>query len=231
MDEPFALLQHFDGQPVRVRIVRAKDGAGVPVVRGGAFRLFDAPAEDGSILTRVIDAAGVPVATFRPADTLSIVDGALRFMLRPTMFVDVREEPFAPAAAAVTYESAARELTAELEAAFRSALLVRPDPDPQASARARHGLEPVEPLPLVDNSLRFAVGHFSATLRPDGEGSVRLTCIGSSVRDGKQFADLFEPAGGATYAFEAAAIERCGADMRAFLAGRRERFVAFSANR
>ena len=72
----------------------------------------------------------------------------------------------------MTYDDAARELVAELEAGFRSALLLRPDPDPAASARALRGLPPVEEGPLIDNSVRFAVGHASATLRPDGESGV-----------------------------------------------------------
>ena len=57
---------------------------------------------------------------------------------------------------------------------------------------------------------------------------MRLTCVGSNVRDGRQFADLFEPAAGANYAYEAAEITRLGADIRAFLSGRRERFVSYS---
>jgi hypothetical protein len=48
------------------------------------------------------------------------------------------------------------------------------------------------------------------------------------VRDGRQFADLFEPAAGAHYPFETAEVARLGADIRAFLSGRRERFVSFS---
>jgi len=75
---------------------------------------------------------------------------------------------------------------------------------------------------------RIAVGHASATLRPDGEGAVRLTCVGSSVRDGKQLADLFEPDTGNHYLFEPDDLERLAADIRAFLSNRRERFAAFS---
>ena len=133
------------------------------------------------------------------------MDGALRVAFRPTFRIDVREEPFPPApdpTVPMTYESATRELVAELEAGFRSALLLRPDPDPEAGARRRYGLPPVEEGPLLDNSVRFAVGHAAATLRPDRENGVRLTCIGLSVRAGLQLTDLFEPAAGAYYAFE-----------------------------
>jgi hypothetical protein len=89
-------------------------------------------------------------------------------------------------------------------------------------------LPPVEEGPLLDNSVRFALGHASATLRPDGESGVRLICVGSSVVGGKQLADLFEPAAGAHYAFEPADIVRLGFDIRAFQSNRRERFVSFS---
>jgi hypothetical protein len=65
-------------------------------------------------------------------------------------------------------------------------------------------------------------------LRPDGLDGLRLTCIGSSVRDGRQFADLFEPATGARYAFEPDDVVRLGADVRAFLSSRREGFVSYS---
>jgi len=113
----------------------------------------------------------------------------------PSFQIDVLDRPFEAEneRAALTYDRVARELVVELEAGFRSALILRPDPDPDASARARRGLGPVEEGPLIDNSMRFAVGHLSATLRPASDGGVRLTCVGSSVRDGRQFAISSNP--------------------------------------
>lgn len=161
---------------------------------------------------------------------LTVVDDALRVALRPTFCVDVSDRPFAaPAGVPMTFERATRELVAELEAGFRNALILRPDPEPEASARALRGMPPVEDGPLIDRSVRFAVGHASATLRPEGDG-VRLTCVGSSVRAGVQFADLFEPAAGAYYPFEPAELVRLGADVRAFLGNRRERFKSYSGS-
>ena len=232
MDETFARLAALDGKSVWVALLRAKDLDRTPGFRSGEFRLFDRPNPGDNPVTRVVDADGLPLVTFRGSDMLSIADGALRASLRSSFRVDVQEEPFAPVpraeGAAMSYDDAARELVAELEAGFRSALLLRPDPDPDASARALRGLPPVEAGPLIDNSVRFAVAHASATLRPDGEDGVRLTCVGSSVVGGKQLADLFEPAAGARYAFEPGDLVRLGADIRAFLSNRRERFVSFS---
>lgn len=230
MDETLERLQALDGKRVWVALLRAKDLAGTPVYRSGDFRLFDRPNPAENPVTRVVDRDGLPLVTLLGSDTPSVVDGALRVALRPTFRIDVREEPFPPlpdAGAPMTYDRAARELIAELEAGFRNALLLRPDPDPQASARRR---PPVEEGPLLDNSVRFAVGHAAATLRPEGESGVRLTCIGSSVRAGRQLTDLFEPAAGAFYAFEAAAIERLAGDIRAFLSNRRERFKSYSGS-
>ncbi len=231
MDETFERLRALDGKPVWLALLRSRDAAGTPVFRSGTFRLFDRPSADANPGTRIVDANGLSLVAFRGSDMLSVVDGTLRVALRPTFRIDVRPEPFPPpdAAPALDYERVTRELVAELEAGFRSALILRPDPEPGASARAQRGAAPVEDGPLVDNSVRFAVGHASATVRPDGDG-VRLTCIGSSVRDGKQFADLFEPVAGAYYAFERADVERLGADVRAFLNNRREGFRAYSAS-
>jgi hypothetical protein len=119
-----------------------------------------------------------------------------------------------PAQLRLNYQLTTREVVPELETAFRRALIMRPSS--------------VEEGPLIDNSVRFAVGHASATLRPDGLDGVRLTCIGTSVRDGRQLADLFEPAAGARYAFEPDDVKRLGADIRAFLSSRREGFVSYS---
>lgn len=233
MDETFERLQALDGKRVWVALLRAKDQSGAPVHRSGDFRLFDRPNPAENPVTRIVDTDGLPLVTLLGTDTPSVVEGALRIALRPTFRIDVLEQPFASApdgAGAMTFERATRELVAELEAGFRSALIMRPDPDPEASARGRHGLPPVEEGPLLDHSVRFAVGHASATLRPDGESGVRLTCIGSSVRAGRQLTDLFEPASGAYYAFDPAGIERLGGDIRAFLSNRRERFVSYSGS-
>jgi hypothetical protein len=234
MDETFERLRALDGQAVWVALLRAKDLRGTPVYRSGTFHLFDRPSAGDNPVTRIVDADRLPLVTFRGSDTLSVAEGALRVALRSSFRIDVLDRPF-PAdahisAGPMTYETAARELVAELEAGFRNALILRPDPDPDASARARHGLPPVEASPLVDNSVRFAVAHLSATLRPDGDDGVRLTCVGSSVRDGRQLADLFEPAAGAHYAFEPAEVARLGSDIRAFLSNRRERFTSFSGS-
>jgi hypothetical protein len=230
MDATFERLRALDGKPVWTALLRAKDLRGTTVYRSGTFRLFDRPNAGANPVTRIVDADGLPLVTFRGSDMLTVIDDLLRVVLRPSFQIDVLDHPFEAAteSAALSYELIARELVVELEAGFRSALILRPDPDPDASARARRGLGPVEESPLIDNSTRFAVGHLSATLRPAGDGGVRLTCVGSSVRDGRQFADLFEAAAGAHYPFEAAEIARLGADIRAFLSGRRERFVSFS---
>jgi hypothetical protein len=234
MDETFERLQALDGKRVWVALLRAKDQSAAPVYRSGDFRLFDRPNPSENLVTRIVDTDGLPVVTLLGSDTPSVVGGALRVALRPTFRIDVLEQPFPAAtdgaAPPMTYERATRELVAELEAGFRSALVLRPDPDPEASARGRHGLPPLEEGPLLDHSVRFAVGHASATLRPDGENGVRLTCIGSSVRAGRQLTDLFEPAAGAHYVFEPADIERLGADIRAFLSNRRERFRSYSSS-
>jgi hypothetical protein len=232
VDETFERLRALDGKPVWIALLRANDLIGTTVYRSGTFHLFDRLSAAENPVTRILDANGLPLVTFRGSDTLSVVDGALRVVLRSSFRIDVLDGEAAPApsagVAAMTYDQAARELVAELEAGFRSALILRPDPDPAASARARHGLPPVEEGPLIDNSVRFAVGHASATLRPDSDDGVRLTCVGSSVRNGRQFADLFEPAAGARYAFEPDDIVRLGTDIRAFLSNRRERFVSYS---
>jgi len=233
MDETFARLRALDGKRVWVALLRAKDLSGAPVYRSGTFRLFDRPHAAANPVTRVVDEDWLPIATFRGSDLLSIAEGTLRVTLRPSFCIDVLDRPF-PAAtddAAPTFERATRELVAELEAGFRSALILRPDPDPDASARALRRIPPVEEGPLLDRSVRFAVGHASATLRPEGESGVRLSCVGSSVRNGKQFADLFEPASGAYYTFGPEDVARLAGDIRAFLSNRRERFTAFSATR
>ena len=230
MDATFERLRALDGKQVWAALLRAKDLRGSTVYRSGTFRLFDRPNAGANPVTRIVDDDGLPLVTFRGSDMLTVIDDLLRVALRPTFQIDVLDRPFeaAPDSAPITYELVARELVVELEAGFRSALILRPDPDPDASARARRGLGPVEEGPLIDNSMRFAVGHLSATLLPAGDDGVRLTCVGSNVRDGRQFADLFEPVAGAHYPFETAEIVRLGNDIRAFLSGRRERFKSYS---
>ena len=235
VDETFERLAALDGARVWVSIVRAVDQNGPAIFRSGEFHLFEPVAEGAQALTRITDADGLPLVTFLGTDTLSVVDGALRAEMRSSFRVDVLDRPFpgTPLAndALVSYEHATRELVAELEAGFRSALLMRPDPDPDASLRARYRIPPIEEGPLSDWSMRFAVGHQSATIRPHDDGIVRLSCIGSSLRDGLQVTDLFEPAGGADYALTSPDIMRLANDIRAFLAGRLERFVPLSSRR
>lgn len=218
MNETIERLRALDGKEVGVALVQSKLLGGLPVHRTGIFRMFDRPNEADNPVTRILDAAGVPLVTFRGADMLTVIGPILRVALRATFHVDVQEGPFPPverpAQLRLNYQLTTREVVPELEAAFRRALIMRPNS--------------VEEGPLIDNSVRFAVGHLSATLRPDGLDGLRLTCIGSSVRDGRQFADLFEPATGARYAFEPDDVVRLGADVRAFLSSRREGFVSYS---
>jgi hypothetical protein len=72
--------------------------------------------------------------------------------------------------------------------------------------------------------MRFAVGHNSATVRPHDLDTVRLTCLGSSVRAGRQVVDVFEPLDGVDYALISRDVTRLAANVRAFLAERRDRF-------
>jgi hypothetical protein len=218
VNETIERLQALDGKEVGVALVQSKLLGGLPVQRTGIFRMFDRQNDGDTPVTRILDAAGVPLVTFRGADMLTIIGPILRVALRATFHVDVQEGPFPPVARPaqlrLNYHLTTREVVPELEAAFRRSLIMRPNA--------------VEEGPLIDNSVRFAVGHASATLRPDGIDAVRLTCIGTSVRDGRQLADLFEPATGARYAFEPDDVVRLGADIRAFLSSRREGFVSYS---
>lgn len=218
MKETIERLQALDGKLVGVALVQSKLLGGLPVHRTGIFRMLERAAPADNPVTRIVDEAGVPLVTFRGADQLTIIGPVLRVALRATFHVDVQDGPFPPverpAQLRLNYQLTTREIVPELEAAFRRALIMRPNA--------------VEEGPLIDNSVRFAVGHASATLRPDGLDAVRLTCIGTSVRDGRQLADLFEPAAGARYAFEPDDVVRLGADIRAFLSSRREGFVSYS---
>ncbi len=218
MKETIERLRALDGKEVGVALVQSKLLGGLPVHRTGIFRMFDRPNAADNPVTRIVDAAGVPLVTFRGSDLVTVEGPVLRVALRATFHVDVQEGPFPPvvrpAQLRLNYQLTTREVVPELETAFRRALIMRPSS--------------VEEGPLIDNSVRFAVGHASATLRPDGLDGVRLTCVGTSVRDGRQLADLFEPAAGARYAFEPDDVVRLGADIRAFLSSRREGFVSYS---
>lgn len=235
MDQTFGRLQALDGQPVWVELLRAKDLDGPRVHRRGVFRLFDRVENVPGPVTRIIDADGLPLVTFLGTDMLSVVDGALRAELRPSFRVDVNDRPFPNASRAddevMMYDAAMRDLVAELEAGFRTALIMRPDPNPEASLRARYQVPPTEDGPLPDFSMRFAVGHNSATVRPFDDGIIRLTCIGSTVRDGRQVIDLFETAQGPHYALKPPDIERLANDIRAFLSDRRQRFASIAKRR
>jgi hypothetical protein len=225
------------GAPVSVAILRAKDQLGASVYRAGRLELAGTPDDVGRAaaaaraepIARVLDGDGSPVVTFLGRDRFALWNGRVRAEFRTSFRVDLDDRPIpAPQSrggAPVTFERAMRELAAELEAGFRSALLLRPDPDPDAGAGARAGNRPYESGPLSDGSVRFAVGHAAATLRPDGENGVRLTCIGSELWFGRQFTQTFEPLRGARYDLVSDEVERLGADVRAFLDNRRERFA------
>src|SRR5665213_3243332 len=137
MDEVFERLKSLDGQRVWVALLRAKDQTGAAVHRGGVFRLFSQPPGEKAPVTRIVDADDLPVVTFLGPDMFSLVDGALRAQFRASFRVDVLDRSFPPVASASTrdmsFEDAMRELVAELEAGFRTTLIMRPDPDPEAS--------------------------------------------------------------------------------------------------
>ncbi len=225
---PLERLNALAGASVYASILRAVDQQAQPVVREGRLRLSDAAAASDAPVAHLLDADELPIVTVLGRDGLSLVDDRVRVTLRPTMRVDFAERP--PVGPQIdeipelTLASVARELAAELEAGFRADLLMRPDPDPPASLRARYGSPPVEPRPLGDGSWRFAVDHAAATLYADGESALRLVCVGSDIRFGRQYADRYQPPGGARYVFVPDEIVRLGADIRAFLSGRWERF-------
>jgi hypothetical protein len=233
MDEVFERLKALDGRQVWVALLRAKDQtSGAAVYRAGTFRLFSHPPGEDAPVTRIVDVDDLPVVTFLGPDMFSLVNGALRAQFRPSFRVDVLDRPFPPVAGAnasdMSFEDAMRELVAELEAGFRNALIMRPDPDPEASLRARYHAPPTEDGPLPDWSMRFAVGHNSATIRPHDDGIVRLTTIGSSLRGDRQVIDLFEPARGPLYKRTPPDIERLAIDIRRFLSNRLEKFTTQS---
>jgi hypothetical protein len=238
MNASLERLMALVNERVWVAVVRAKDQHGPPVFRSGRLRLLAAPddvqfafeaARDRPI-AQVVDADGAAIVTFLGRDRLSLANGRVRAEFRSSLRVDVAGRPFPapePDAEAATpcFAAVARELAAELEAGFRAALLLRPDPDPDASLRARHGVPPIEAAPLPDGSVRFAVGHAAATLRPGGAG-IRLICVGSEIRAGRQVTEIFEPAHGPHYDLGPHDVERLAADIRAFLSNRRDRFIS-----
>jgi hypothetical protein len=224
--------------PVWVAILRAKDQLGGAVFRAGRLEMLSPPDETtdplvarAAPIARVVDPAGLPLVTVLGGDALSLWNGRVRAEFRSSMRVELDDRPIPPpllheAAGAPTFQRAMRELAAELEAGFRATLLMRPDPDPDASARARAGVLSTDARPLSDGSVRFAVGHSAATLFPDAEnGGIRLTCIGSAIRWGRQIVENYVPAAGPQYPLDPGAVERLGADVRAFLCDRRDGFV------
>jgi hypothetical protein len=218
-------------------VLRTTDPHGTAIVRSGRLRLNDPPeavraaidaARDVPV-AQVLDADELPIVTLLGCDRFSLVERRLRVAVRPAFRIDLADRaPVAPQVEEMpelTFVQVARALAAELEAGFRAELLLRPDPEPAASLRARHGSPPVEARPLGDGSVRFAVGHAAATLYPDGERALRLVCVGSEVRDGRQFADRYAPLTGARYVFVPDEVARLAGDIRAFLAHRWERFT------
>jgi hypothetical protein len=229
----------LDGARVWASIVRARDQRGRGVVRTGTLRLAVPPddlvrlveSRADEPIAQILDADDLPLVSMLGTDALAMHNTLLSVEFRSSFRVDILDRPFRPAFddfVPMNYDRASRQLAAELEAGFRTLLLFRPDPDPDASAPLRHGVPPTLPGPLKDNSVRFAVGHVAATLHPVDEG-IRLTCILSEVRFQNQVVHLFRPHGGDRYALDDEAIERLGADIRAFLCERADRFVLTNA--
>ncbi len=236
MDAALERLIALDGVPVWASVLRAVDQYALPIVREGRLRLLETPETIGAAfeaandvpVAQIVDVGDLPIVTVIGRDRIALLDDRLRVTFRPTMRVDIAGRP--PVTPQVddipelTLAAVARDLAAELEAGFRAELLMRPDPDPPASLRARYGAPPIEPRPLDDGSVRFAVGHSAATLYPDGDLALRLVCVGSEIRFGRQYADRYDPVGGPRYVFVPEEIARLGADMRAFLSHRWEQF-------
>jgi hypothetical protein len=231
-------LIELDGARVWAGIIRAKDQRGAAVVRSGTLQVLLSPGDmhlmaegaRGEPIAHVVDADDLPLVTLLGSDAYSVWNALVSAEFRSSFRVDILDRPFPQPALArdvpLTFERAARDLAAELEAGFRGVFLVRPDPDADATTvPARFGALPVTTGPLSDGSVRFAVGHAAATLLPDADAGIRLKCIASELRFGRQYTHLLVPARGNTYALEPAEIERLGSDIRAFLSNRRERFV------
>lgn len=218
----------LDGRRASVSIIRAKDQRGMRILRTGTLGLA-LPADDVRVavdnqleepIAIVIDETGLPYATFMGNDKYSIHKDLVSVEFRSSFRIDVLPRPFPKPVYSddpeMTYERASRELAAELEAGLRTMLLFRPDPDPGAGVRARHGVPATAASPLKDGSIRFAVGHLAATLFPDDAG-IRLMCVLSEVKPTFQRVHLLVPESGDRYTLDSASIERLGAHIRAFL--------------
>jgi hypothetical protein len=241
MSEVLERLLPFDGVAVVVAMLRAADQTQRPVRRYGTLRLCvprdilvgRVRARSDAPIVRIVDAAGLPIATLHGRDELALaLEGeALRWRLRPTFRIDVLERGGAevgPPEIPLDYDAATREMATEMEAGYRAALRMRPDPTPEAGVRALHGVPPVEPGPLPDGSVRFAVGHTSATIRPDGTNALRCTCIETTIVRNRQYAVAFEPPRGPRYALGTSDVARLAADVRAFFSHRRDGFNALT---
>lgn len=236
MNKAVERLIALDGSRASVSIIRAKNQAGgAGVIRNGTLALVLTPDEVRATvaagqeepLAVIVDATGLPLVAVMGNDTFSLHGDIISVAFRATFRVDILARPFPRSLVAdyepMTYERAARELAAELEAGLRSMLLVRPDPDPSAGV-PRHGVPATASAPLRDNSVRFAVGHLAATLFPD-DGGIRLMCVQSEVKPTWQRVHLRVPITGEQFALEADDIEQLGAYIRAFLCGHHVDFI------
>jgi hypothetical protein len=235
MNKALERLVALDGVRVWPSIVRAPAQRGRGVVRNGTLALVLPPDDiaraqanrEDEPIAQILDDDGCPIVSLLASDVLSTHNTLLSAEFRSSFRVDIIDRPFRPAFddyVPMSYDLAARQLAAELEAGFRSLLLFRPDPDPDAAAPLRHGVPKLAPGPLKDNSVRFAVGHVAATLHPD-EAGIRITCILSEVKFERQMVHVFKPLAGDRDALEHAEIERLGSDIRAFLCERGDRFT------
>ena len=205
------------------------------MIRNGTFSLVVEPGDvealveagAGEPIAMIVDAGGLPIVSILDTDTFETFGDLISVEFRSSFRVDILGRPFPRPTfgddVPYTYERAARELAAELEAGLRTMLLFRPDPDPSAGVRTRHGVPATASSPLKDNSIRFAVGHLASTLVPD-DGAIRITCVLSEVRPNWQRVHLMHPLGGNRYELERGEIERLGSDIRAFLFNQLDRF-------
>ena len=224
VNRAFDRIVALAGARVWAALTNPSDPDAFATVRSGTLRLPETPCDAQSlaelarddVLARIVDADELPLVTLLGGDTVTLWNELLSAELRPSFRVDILDRPFRrpgesePAAPA--FERTARELAAELEAGFRGDLLL-------------------QPAPLPDASVRFAVGHAAATLYPEGPAGIRLVCILSDVRFDRQFAFPYAPVRGAQYTFAAGERERLAADIRAFLSNKRERFEPIGADR
>jgi len=235
MREAYERLIALDGANVTLAMRRAKDQSLYPILRVGTLRLAvpswalvnTIESRLDTVVARVFDEEHLPIATFIGRDRLATMNGRLHFELRPTFTIDVelRDPNVVPAPGyMIDYARATRDVAAELEAGFRGDLRFRPDPDPAASLRASYGVSALDDRPLPDGSVRFAVGHASTALHPDGPAGLRLRCVEVRVERNHQIATDYELAFGCRYALESTDIRRLAADMRLFLSHRFERF-------